>query len=189
MVSNRIDPLQFKNQPAAEPEVQADILVVDDDLDLADFLGRRALEYFDKAVLLAGSLEEANAALDDHKPKIVLVDMLLPDGDGTDLLLRLQRDDVPAVAVVTGAPSLYRATVAMHARAVDFITKPFTEEQVTGAFERLARRLAEHEEVERLRLHAAVADEANQQLRMKVDILCKDLVHGYQTLVTRMAGN
>lgn len=182
MVSSRMD------DQAVGPEVQADILVVDDDRDLADFLGRRALDYFDKPVLLAGSLEEANAAIDDHRPKIVLVDMLLPDGEGTELLLRLEREGVPAYAAITGAPDVARATVALHTGAAAFIPKPFTDEQLDAAFERLARRLADHESADRLRRRADETDKINQELRGKIDILCKDLVSGYQKLVARVVG-
>jgi len=184
MVVNRIENLKFDAHP--EPQAEAQILVVDDDREIADFLGRRALEYFDLPVLLAGSLSEAHAALDEHTPQIAIVDLVLPDGDGTDLLLRLERDNVPAVAVITAAANLARATLALQTRAADFLVKPHTDEQLNATFERLARRLAEHEAAARLAKHAAAVDDANQQLRMKIDILCKDLVNGYQKLVARM---
>lgn len=181
MVINRIESLD------AEQNVQPDILVIEDDEQIAHALGRQALEYFDKPVLLARSLFEANAALDEHTPQVVIADMLLGDGDGADLLLRLEADGVPAVAVVTAAPSIHRAATALRARSADFLIKPFTVEQVTAMFDRLARRLSEHEEITRLRRHAETVEAANQQLRIKIDILCKDLVAGYQKLVAHIA--
>jgi len=186
MVINRTrrpppDDPQQPSQPA-----HADILIVEDDPETAESLGRRALEYFDRPAVLASSLFEAEAVLDEHTPRIVLVDMLLPDGDGTELMFRLARDGVPAVAVVTAAPSLYRATVALRTQAADFLVKPFTDEQLTAMFERLNGRLAQHDELCRLRRQADSNAEANRQLRMKIDILCKDLVAGYQKLVTQL---
>ena len=183
MVSNRI----AQYQPAeAEPGIQPDILVVEDDAEIAESIGRRALEYFDRPVLLAGSLFEANAAMDDRRPTIAIVDMLLSDGEATELLLRLERDGVPAVAVVTAAADIRRATLAMRTGAADFLIKPYTDEQLVATFERMHRKLAQHEAAERLRKHADAVEQTNQQLRLKIDILCKDLVAGYQKLVTRM---
>ena len=75
----------------------------------------------------------------------------------------------------------------MRTGAADFLVKPYTDEQLTAMFERLARRLAEHDEFIRLRRHAESLDATNQQLRLKIDILCKDLVGGYQKLVAQMA--
>lgn len=183
MVTNRIKE-HFRD---ADHSSATEILIVEDDREVAESLARQAVEYFDKPVVLAGSLAEAEAYLDQSTPSIALVDMLLPDGDGTELLLRLERENVGAVAVMTAAPSMYRATVALRTGAADFLVKPFTSRDVAGMFERLARRLADRTGVVRLREEVDRVKAHNDHLRMKIDILCKDLVGGYQKLVTRLA--
>ena len=183
MVVNRFAP--FMDGPAG-PDTPAEILVVEDDREIAEYLGRRALDYFDCPVLLASSLFEANAALDDHTPTVAIVDLLLPDGEATDLLLRLERDQVAAVSVITAAADSRRATLALRSGAADFLAKPFTDEQLNGMFERLHRRLAARDEAARLAKHADSVEQANQQLRLQINILCKDLVGGYQKLVARL---
>ncbi len=186
MVTNGVE----KSGPQGPPRPQAAVLVVDADQSRGELLAASAVRYFDGPALVAASIEQSRAVLDDANwphPRVVLADMRLPDGDGSDLLLMLERKDVPAVAVVTAAPSFYWATVALRTRVADFLVRPFTDEQLTATFERLSRRLAQHDEQCRLREQAEHTARFNQHLRMKIDILCKDLVSGYQRLVARMA--
>jgi DNA-binding response OmpR family regulator len=172
------------SQPAGSAGGQ--ILIVEDDPEIARALAEQAVKYFDRPAVIAASLFEADSYLDENRPAIVLLDMLLPDGDGSELLLRLHKEQVGAVAVITAAPSLYRATAALRTRAADFLVKPFTTRELEGTFERLARRLSDDGEVARLREQLRRSEKAQQSLRLKIDILCKDLVGGYQKLLAKM---
>ncbi len=60
------------------------------------------------------------------------------------------------------------------------------DEQLTAMFQRLAGRLARADETARLRQQADADRRTNEHLRMKIDILCKDLVAGYQRLVAEL---
>jgi DNA-binding response OmpR family regulator len=173
-------------RPNPVKHANGEILVLEDDPEIGMMLAARAAQHFDRPVVIADSLEQARAYLDENTPAIALLDMLLSDGDGTELLGRLERDGVDAVAVVTGAPSMYRATLALRVGAVDFLVKPFRDEQLVGMFQRIERRLGERQETAQLKHRLAKADENQEALRLRIDILCKDLVDGYQKLVLQM---
>ncbi|MCG3180648.1 MAG: hypothetical protein BIFFINMI_03010 [Phycisphaerae bacterium] len=183
MVSHRTD----DTQPVGPAD--GEILIVEDDEEVGRSLAEEATKFFNRPAVVAASLLEAEAYLDENHPVVVLTDMLLPDGDGTELLLRLQRDQVPAVAVITGAPSLYRATVALRTHAADFLVKPYNSRKLTAMFERLAARLNDDGETGRLREELRQARKTQESLRLKIDILCKDLVGGYQKLLAKVAGD
>ncbi len=62
---------------------------------------------------------------------LVFTDMRLPDGEGTDLLRKLQgRAQKPLVVVVTGYGSVESAVTCMREGAFDYIIKPFSVDQI-----------------------------------------------------------
>jgi len=71
----------------------------------------------------------------------ILLDIKMPKMDGIQFLeaLREQKPDVP-VMIMTGYPSIPNATLAMRLGASDYVTKPFTPEEITQAVQRLLTR-------------------------------------------------
>lgn len=66
-----------------------------------------------------------------HLPKLVILDLQLPDMAGLDILRTLQSEDLPTAAVViTAHGSINTAVEAMQAGAADFIVKPFAAERL-----------------------------------------------------------
>ncbi len=119
------------------------ILLVDDELSVRDSLvaffsgelGHRVVSCADAA----SALEEADRQHFD----CAFVDLHLPDMPGVELLEKLKdRAHVLPVVVITGYPSLEAAVGAMRQGASDFITKPFSLEQVDGALTRVMRERA-----------------------------------------------
>ena len=77
----------------------------------------------------------------------VLLDIKMPRMDGIEFLERLRekKADLP-VLIITGYPSIPNAAAAIRLGASDYITKPFTPEEITRALHRiLARRLPAQE--------------------------------------------
>jgi DNA-binding response OmpR family regulator len=68
------------------------ILVVDDDEDLGTMI-RRILEGLGYDVLRAGSGNEAAVVYAEHKPDLVITDLIMPDGEGLELIKHLRRLD------------------------------------------------------------------------------------------------
>jgi DNA-binding NtrC family response regulator len=95
------------------------------------------------AVDCAFTAAEARARHDRTAHGVVLLDLMLPDGDGIDVLRHLRGVDPGAKAIViTSNGSINRAVEAMRAGAFDFLVKPFDENRflkaVEAAFDRAA---------------------------------------------------
>ncbi len=80
--------------------------------------------------------EEARYAHAGAKGQVVLLDLMLPDGDGLDLLKEMSAAD-PAgkIIVITANGSINRAVDAMRNGAFDFLVKPFDERRLLVAVE------------------------------------------------------
>jgi DNA-binding response OmpR family regulator len=96
-------------------------LVVDDDPSLR-MLCRVNLELDGYRVLEAGSVEDAQSALERERVDAMLLDFHLGDRDGRELLLALG-DDRPPVALFTGS---YKIEPELRALADDVLPKPFS---------------------------------------------------------------
>jgi DNA-binding response OmpR family regulator/glycine cleavage system H lipoate-binding protein len=70
--------------------------------------------------------------------EIILLDIKMPNMDGIQFLeqLRDKRPDVP-VLIITGYPSIPNAAAAMRLGACDYVSKPFTCEEITSAVQRV----------------------------------------------------
>ena len=84
---------------------------------------------------------DAMAVLAENPPDAVLLDLMLPDMDGLDILEHISTHDIPsAVIVVTANASLNTAIDAMRLGALDFLVKPFNADRLrvtlTNALER-----------------------------------------------------
>lgn len=100
------------------------ILVVDDDPAMLDVMSDR-LRLAGHDVLPAGSASEARALVRQHKPDLIVLDLILPDADGLVLCQALhERIGVPIV-VVSGTQRRNDRLIAFRVGADDFITKPF----------------------------------------------------------------
>ena len=100
------------------------LLVVDDEPDLRTLYELTLLrEGYD--VDSAGSVEEAWARLGERAYNAVITDMRLPDGNGLDLLRRLDAAKRPEkTIVITAYGSAENAVEALKAGAFDYLTKP-----------------------------------------------------------------
>jgi len=98
-------------------------LIVDDDRSSLHALATLVeKEGFD--VTTAENLEKARVAVMEGKPDVVLADLILPDGRGTDLLTELEAEPHVEVILVTGNATLETAVEALRLGAYDYLTKP-----------------------------------------------------------------
>jgi two-component system response regulator PilR (NtrC family) len=110
--------------------------VIDDEASLVELitlvLGEEGYE-----VTVAGSAAEGRRALEGAKPDLVLCDIMMPDGNGLDLLREVKESD-PHVAVImmTAYSSSQSAIEAMRAGAYDYLSKPFDVEELKVLVER-----------------------------------------------------
>lgn len=116
---------------------QGTVLVVDDEESIRNLF----LELFRSeriAVRVASSRQEALTMVKQIAPTLLIVDVLLPDGEGVAVLEEVQKIDNRIIgAVMTGAATIELAVRAMKAGAVEFFTKPFRTEVVMATVRRL----------------------------------------------------
>ncbi len=123
----------------------AHILIVDDEPSLVDFLSVLCTaEGFE--VSSASSVQEARERLTARTPDLVLCDMMMPDGNGLDLLREIRSQQLgPAVILMTAYTSTRSAIDAMKAGAYDYVPKPFDVDELKVVIHRALEktRLAE----------------------------------------------
>jgi len=114
-------------------EAQSLALVVDDDSSLRTLV-RVNLELEGFAVREAGSVVDAEAAVERERPDVVLLDVHLGGEESTQLLARLRAQGIP-VALVTGSVDVNDYRDAADA----ILAKPFVPEHLVDVARRLAR--------------------------------------------------
>ncbi len=87
-------------------------------------------------VVSAGTATEGIRAFLERTPDIVLLDLMLPDRDGLDLLRdMMNRNPATKVIVITANGSINKAVEAMRAGAVEYLVKPFSETRLVSVIE------------------------------------------------------
>ena len=127
------------------------ILVIDDDPGIREYLEALASRHgYD--VFTVGDGEKALESLDETRPDIVTLDVVLPGIDGLETLrlLKQRLPDVPVI-MLSGHGQARTIVEAMRRGASDFLRKPFEVEELELAFQKALERHALKEEVEHLR--------------------------------------
>lgn len=118
------------------------ILVVDDESAIRDML-RMALEMADYNVLEAENIHDAHRIIADERPDLMLLDWMLPGGNGIDLLRRLKRDELTRelpVIMLTARTTQDNMVQGLDVGADDYITKPFAPRELIARIKALLRR-------------------------------------------------
>jgi len=117
----------------------ARVLLVEDERSIAEPFSR-ALEREGFAPTLARSLAEARAAFADAEPDIVLLDLMLPDGDGREFARELRaRSHVPIIMLTARGSEIDRV-VGLELGADDYVVKPFGASEVIARIRAVLRR-------------------------------------------------
>ncbi|MBF8186958.1 response regulator transcription factor [Nonomuraea sp. K274] len=121
------------------------VLVVDDESTLAELLSM-ALRYEGWEVRSAEDGLSAVRIARDFRPDAVVLDVMLPDINGLEVLRRLRGEspDVP-VLFLTARDSVEDRITGLTAGGDDYVTKPFSLEEVVARLRGLMRRAARSE--------------------------------------------
>jgi two-component system, OmpR family, response regulator len=116
------------------------VVVVDDETSLTDLLSM-ALRYEGWDVRSAADGRTALSLVREFRPDVVVLDIMLPDLDGMRVLSRLRSDgiDVP-VLFLTAKDSLDDRVAGLTAGGDDYVTKPFSLEELVARLRGLIRR-------------------------------------------------
>jgi excisionase family DNA binding protein len=115
------------------------VLVVDDDERLREYI-RVNLEMDGYAVREAANADEGLAVLEDEPPDLILLDVMMPEVDGFEMLRRMQeRHGVGAIPVIMFSGKVNDAAAAAERGANTFIGKPFDPQQLIDETKKLLR--------------------------------------------------
>jgi two-component system OmpR family response regulator len=142
------------------------VLVVDDEANIAELVAT-ALRYEGFEVHTAADGAGALAAVRDLAPDLVVLDVMLPDVDGFELQARIRRDGqhVP-VLFLTARDAIEDRVRGLTLGADDYMTKPFSLEELVARVHAVLRRTAGKEaESHRLSFADLELDEETREVR------------------------
>ena len=121
------------------PPMKPRVLVVEDEAaisePLAEHLNR---EGFDAEV--TATLEDATRSWRSSPPDLILLDVMLPDGDGRDLCRQIRREsDVPIIMLTARGEEVDRI-VGLELGADDYVVKPFSAGELVARMRAIMRR-------------------------------------------------
>ncbi len=137
--------------------MKAPVLIVDDDPAMRDLLAAELRRGGYEAHVAAGR-DAALACLRARRIGVVVTDLRMPGASGHDLCREVVQE-FPAVPVIvmTGFGSMEAAVESIRAGAYDFLTKPFSFEQLKVALDRALEHAALRSELRRLRRQTAAS--------------------------------
>jgi Response regulators consisting of a CheY-like receiver domain and a winged-helix DNA-binding domain len=118
----------------------ANVLVVDDDLEIRRLMGRYLDEHGFR-VFLAGNRRECEDKLASERIDIAILDVLLPDGSGLDLCRMLQtRSPHIPVILLTALKEEVDRIIGLELGADDYMSKPFSPRELLARMRAVLRR-------------------------------------------------
>ena len=115
------------------------LLVVEDEEParrvLAEYLQRRGYEVYQ-----AASAQEAIRQWDAHRADLVLLDLGLPDLDGTEVIRRIRREATTPIIILSARGDERDKIEGLEAGADDYLTKPFATDELNARIRAVLRR-------------------------------------------------
>lgn len=116
------------------------ILVVEDDKSVCNLI-TTTLKVHDYRYLTAGNGETAILEAASHNPDIVLLDLGLPDIDGIDIIRKIRTWSNVPIIIISARSEDTDKIEALDAGADDYLTKPFSVEELLARLRVTERRL------------------------------------------------
>ena len=170
------------------------ILVVEDEASISEPLAS-ALEREGFAPAIATTAAEALQLARSTEPELILLDLMLPDGDGRDVCREIRGfSDVPIIMLTARGTEVDRI-VGLEIGADDYVIKPFSSGELIARIRALLRRTgaapstpSQHRvgdlEVDESSRRATLAGEPLELSRKEFDLLC-ELVRHSGSVVSR----
>jgi two-component system OmpR family response regulator len=124
----------------AEPTLEARLLVVDDEPNIVELLSA-SLRYAGFEVATARNGQDALRVVNEFRPDLVVLDVMMPGVDGFDVLRRLRDDGRHCpVLFLTARDSTENKITGLTLGGDDYVTKPFSLEEVITRIRAVLRR-------------------------------------------------
>jgi two-component system response regulator RegX3 len=119
--------------------VRRRILLIEDEQSISEPL-ERALgrEGFD--VVTAATAADGRERFSEQAPDLVLLDVMLPDGDGRDLLREIRASSRTPVVMLTARDEEVERVLGLELGADDYVTKPFSAAELAARVRAVLRR-------------------------------------------------
>jgi len=119
----------------------AEKMLVIDDEDVVLESCRKIFTAEGFSVVATNSPKEGLDLIRDATFDVVLCDWKMPEFDGMDVVEEISnRSPETAIVMISGYPSVGRATEALKRGAMDYVSKPFTPEEITDTVKRAVQR-------------------------------------------------
>ena len=148
------------------PKGVARILVVDDDDSIRELLGM-ALRHVGFEVELAAACLDARNMIERNTPDLMVLDVMLPDGDGIDFCKRLRAGGLrSSVLFLTARDTTEDKVRGLTVGGDDYLTKPFSLEELVARIRAILRRAGVEDDDARSISYADVQlDEDSHEVR------------------------
>ncbi len=150
------------------PPPSLTVVVVEDDPSIAGLI-TKTLEADGHAVVAHTTAADGLAAVREVAPDVLLLDLGLPDQDGSSILRTLRSEEHPVgIICVTARSEEIDRVLGFEMGADDYVTKPFSPRELAGRVRALGRRVRREEQPggEELRIGDAVVDTARKEVRV-----------------------
>ena len=117
------------------------ILIVEDDPPIRNLI-RVALETHGYRQITAANAEQAILEASSHQPDVMLLDLGLPDLDGNDVIRRIRSWSNMPIIVISARSDDSDKIEALDTGADDYLTKPFSVEELLARLRATLRRLS-----------------------------------------------
>jgi len=112
------------------------ILIVDDEEDILDFVGYNLRKEGYQVIEATNGFDAIDLAA-RHHPELIILDIMMPEMDGMELLQNILAKDGGAMVIfLTGYPSLDTAINALRSGAYDYLVKPVNLDELKLRIER-----------------------------------------------------
>jgi len=139
---------------------ESTVLIVDDESAIRDMV-TVALEVAGYRCLQAENARDAHALIIDEKPDLVLLDWMMPETSGLELLRRLRRDELTAdlpVIMLTAKAEEDNMIQGLDSGADDYMSKPFSPRELIARIKSALRRQEAENQEEPIQVDALLFD-------------------------------
>ena len=141
------------------------VLVVDDEPNIADlielYLSRDGFR-----VVKATTGEDGVRAVNEHRPRLVVLDVGLPDIDGLEVCRRLRQTSTIPVIFLTARDGEIDRVLGLELGADDYVTKPFSPAELVARVKAVLRRTEGPPAAEVLQVGTATIDIGRREVRV-----------------------
>jgi DNA-binding response OmpR family regulator len=142
------------------------VLVVDDEPNIADlielYLAREGFR-----VVKAGAGEAGLRAVSEHRPRLVVLDVGLPDIDGLEVCRRLRQSSTIPVIFLTARDGEVDRVLGLELGADDYVTKPFSPAELVARVKAVLRRTDQSGGAEVIAAGDVVVDLGRREVRVR----------------------